>query len=102
MSQFQPCTYIMASGRRGYIYIGVTSNLLQRVQQHRDRLIDGYSKNRNTVHRVRFELFGAKEQAIGREKQLKNWHRDWKFNLVESDNPDWLDLAAGLGLGPLD
>ena len=102
MSQFQPCTYIMASGRRGYIYIGVTSNLLQRVQQHRDRLIDGYSKNRNTVHRVRFELFGAMEQAIGREKQLKNWHRDWKFNLVESDNPDWLDLAAGLGLGPLD
>ena len=102
MSQFQPCTYIMASGRRGYIYIGVTSNLLQRVQQHRDRLIDGYSKNRNTVHRVRFELFGAKEQAIGREKQLKNWHRDWKFNPVESDNPDWLDLAAGLGLGPLD
>jgi len=102
MSRFQPCTYIMASGRRGYIYIGVTSNLLQRVQQHRDRLIDGYSKNRNTVHHVRFELFGAMEQAIGREKQLKNWHRDWKFNLVESDNPDWLDLAAGLGLGPLD
>ena len=102
MSRFQPCTYIMASGRRGYIYIGVTSNLLQRVQQHRDRLIDGYSKNRNTVHLVRFELFGAMEQAIGREKQLKNWHRDWKFNLVESDNPDWLDLAAGLGLGPLD
>ncbi|MEY4889323.1 MAG: hypothetical protein RIQ75_453 [Pseudomonadota bacterium] len=102
MSRFQPCTYIMASGRRGCIYIGVTSNLLQRVQQHRDRLIDGYSKNRNTVHLVRFELFGAMEQVIGREKQLKNWHRDWKFNLVESDNPDWLDLAAGLGLGPLD
>jgi len=59
MSEFQPCTYIMASGRRGYIYIGVTSNLLQRMQQHRDRLIDGYSKNRNTVHLVRFELFGA-------------------------------------------
>ena len=101
MSQFQPCIYIMASGRRGYVYIGVTSHLLQRVAQHRDRSIDGYSKDRNTVCLVRYELFGTIEQAIGREKQLKNWHRDWKFNLVESENPDWVDLAPDLGLGLL-
>ena len=102
MSDFQPCAYIMASGRRGYIYIGVTSGLLQRVHQHRSKAVPGYSSDRHTVLLVRFELFGTMEQAIGREKQLKNWRRDWKIKLVETDNPDWVDLAAGLGLGPLD
>jgi putative endonuclease len=77
----QPCVYIMASKKHGYVYIGVTSNLSQRVHQHRHGLIAGCSK-----------------EAILREKQLKNWHRDWKINLIEGDNPDWLDLASGLGL----
>jgi putative endonuclease len=98
MRDFQPCGYILASGRRGYIYIGVTSDLPKRVYQHKNRLIDGYSKRRNTNRLVRFELFRTMELAITRENQLKNWHRDWKFNLIESDNPEWLDLAPGLGL----
>jgi len=98
MQNFQPCVYILASGKRGYIYIGVTSDLTKRFSQHRLRLIEGFSKQRNTNRLVRFELFGTMELAILREKQLKNWHRDWKVNLVESDNPDWLDLAPELGL----
>ena len=98
MQNFQPCVYILASGKRGYIYIGVTSYLAKRFSQHRLRLIEGFSKQRNTNRLVRFELFGTMELAILREKQLKNWHRDWKVNLVESDNPNWLDLAPELGL----
>jgi putative endonuclease len=98
MQNFQPCVYILASGKRGYIYIGVTSDLAKRFSQHRLRLIEGFSKQRNTNRLVRFELFGTMELAILREKQLKNWHRDWKVNLVESDNRNWLDLAPELGL----
>ena len=87
----------MASGRRGYLYIGVTSDLATRFSQHKLRLMDGYSKRRNTSRLVRFEVFGTMELAISREKQLKNWHRDWKINLIEGDNPEWLDLAPELG-----
>jgi putative endonuclease len=98
MRDFQPCVYILASGKRGYIYIGVTSDFPKRFSQHLSRLIEGFSKRRNTNMLVRFELFGTMELAIMREKQLKNWHRDWKINLIESENPEWLDLAAGMGL----
>lgn len=98
MGDFQPCVYILASGRRGYIYIGVTSDLPKRFSQHKLRLIEGFSKRRNTNMLVRFELFGTMELAILREKKLKNWHRDWKINLIESENPEWLNLASGLGL----
>ena len=98
MRDFQPCVYILASGKRGHIYVGVTSDLAKRFSQHRLRLSDGFSKQRNTNRLVRFELFGTMELAIAREKQLKNWHRDWKFNLIESDNPEWRDLAVEMGL----
>lgn len=95
---FQPCVYILASGRRGYIYIGVTSNLASRFWQHKSRTTEGFSKRRNTNRLVRFEQFGTMALAIQREKQLKNWHRAWKINLVESENADWHDLAPELGL----
>lgn len=98
MRDFQPCVYVLASGKRGYIYIGVTSDLPKRFSQHRLRLVEGFSKRWNTNMLVRFELFGSMELAILREKQLKNWHRDWKINLIESENPDWIDLAPGMGL----
>jgi putative endonuclease len=98
VNDFQPCVYILASGKRGYIYIGVTSDLPKRFSQHKLRLIEGYSKRRNTNRLVQFELFGTIELAILREKQLKNWHRDWKFNFIESENPEWLDLAPPMGL----
>ncbi|MFW5634824.1 MAG: GIY-YIG nuclease family protein [Erythrobacter sp.] len=93
-----PCVYILASQRHGTLYIGVTSDLIQRLWQHRNGMIEGFTR-RYGVHRlVRYELFGEMERAIAREKQLKRWHRQWKINLVESENPDWHDLAPGLGL----
>ena len=96
-----PCIYILASQPRGTLYIGVTSNLLQRLWQHREGDTGGFT-TRYRVHRlVRYEMFGDMEQAILREKRLKNWHRQWKINLIEQDNPHWEDLAPGMGLRPL-
>jgi putative endonuclease len=97
----QPCVYILASAHYGTLYIGVTSNLLQRLVQHRDGLIPGFT-SRYKVHRlVHFEMFGEMERAILREKQLKRWHRQWKINLINAENPHWADLAVRLGLPPL-
>ena len=94
----QPCVYILASGRRGYMYIGVTSNLPQRIYQHKSGSIAGFARWRNCKRLVRYEMLEELYDAIAREKQLKNWHRLWKFNLIESENPDWIDLAPGLAL----
>jgi len=96
-----PCVYILASGHHGTLYIGVTSNLVQRLVQHRERLLPGFT-NRYKVHRlVHFEMFGDIENAILREKQLKRWHRQWKINLIERENPEWRDMALGFGLPAL-
>jgi putative endonuclease len=96
-----PCVYILASQPYGTLYIGVTSDLIGRLWQHRNGVVPGFT-SRYKVHRlVRYELFGDMEGAILREKQLKRWHRQWKINLIESENPDWHDLAVGLGLPPL-
>ena len=97
----EPCVYILASQPRGTLYIGVTSSLIQRLYQHRQGITGGFT-SRYGVHRlVRFEMFGDMELAIMREKQFKRWHRQWKINLVESENPQWIDLAVGLGFAPL-
>jgi len=96
-----PCVYMMASAPHGTIYTGVTSNLLQRVYQHREGLAPGFTK-RHHVHRlVWYEMHGSMEAAIRREKQLKNWLRDWKVQLIEGMNPFWADLAVELGFDPL-
>ena len=96
-----PCVYILASGHYGTLYIGVTSNLPQRLAQHREGLLPGFT-TRYKVHRlVHFEMFSEMEPAILREKQLKRWHRPWKINLINAENPHWTDLAVGLGLPPL-
>ena len=79
----------------------MTADLLKRLAQHREGLIPGFT-TRYKVHRlVHFEMFGDMERAIAREKQLKNWRRQWKINLINGENPDWRDLAVGLGLEPL-
>jgi len=97
----QLCVYILASQPHGALYIGVTSNLMARLWQHRESEGPGFTL-RYGVHRlVRFEMFGDMEHAITREKQLKRWHRQWKINLIERDNPDWHDLAPELGFGPV-
>ncbi|WP_336957813.1 GIY-YIG nuclease family protein [Sphingobium aquiterrae] len=96
----QPCVYILASQPYGTLYIGVTSNLLVRLHQRRSDAVPGFT-SRHAIHSlVRFEYCGTMESAILREKQLKRWHRQWKINLIESENPQWIDLAVGIGLPP--
>jgi putative endonuclease len=96
-----PCVYILASGRYGSLYIGVTSDLIARLWQHRNDALPGHS-SKYRIHRlVHFEVFGDMINAITREKQLKRWHRPWKINLINECNPHWADLAVGLGLPPL-
>ncbi|MFZ1477671.1 MAG: GIY-YIG nuclease family protein [Sphingorhabdus sp.] len=94
----QPCVYILASKLYGSLYIGVTSNLVGRMWQHRNRAMPGHTSKYTIYRLVHFELFGDMERAIKREKQLKNWHRPWKINLINEHNPHWADLAVGLGL----
>ncbi|MFZ5707058.1 MAG: GIY-YIG nuclease family protein [Pseudomonadota bacterium] len=96
----QPAIYILASARHGTLYIGVTSDLIARVHQHRESLIKGFSSRYGVSRLVHYECFDDMISAITREKQLKKWRRDWKLNLIEASNPGWDDLAEGLGLGP--
>ena len=97
----QPCVYILASGRHGTIYVGVTSNLIQRLNQHRTGTVAGFTTAHGVYHLVRYEMFEDMPSAISREKQLKNWRRDWKINLIEQDNQDWHDLAVDFGFDPV-
>ncbi|MBC2670145.1 GIY-YIG nuclease family protein [Novosphingobium piscinae] len=97
----QPCVYILASQPRGTLYIGVTSNLIAMLWQHREGTTPGFTRRHHVNRLVFFERFNQMEPAILREKQLKRWHRQWKINLIEAANPDWHDLAPGLGFAPL-
>ena len=85
----QPCVYILASQANGTLYIGVTSNLIARLYQHRTGEIPGFTQRYGVHLLVRYEFFATMPEAIAREKQLKRWHRPWKINLIESENPDW-------------
>lgn len=85
--------YILASGRRGTLYVGVTSDLERRMHEHREGLLPGFTKRHGVDHLVWFETYDRIEDAIGRERRLKKWNRDWKLNLIEAENPDWADLA---------
>jgi putative endonuclease len=88
----QPCVYILASRPYGTLYVGVTSELFERVGIHKQDLVDGFTK-RYGVHRlVYYEMHETMEDAIGREKQIKEWKRVWKIRLIESMNPEWIDL----------
>ncbi|VXC65481.1 GIY-YIG nuclease family protein [Sphingomonas sp. AX6] len=101
MRERVPCVYMLASGFNGTLYVGVTSDLIARVVQHRDGNHGGFTK-RYAVHwLVWFEIAATMEAAIAREKQVKRYRREWKRNLIERDNPAWNDLAEGLGLEPL-
>lgn len=88
----QPAVYLLASGRNGTLYLGVTSKLVQRVWQHRTSAVDGFSARYATHYLVWFEQHETMASAIGREKQIKKWRRAWKVDLIESSNPYWRDL----------
>jgi putative endonuclease len=88
----QPCVYILASKRNGTLYIGVTSDLARRVWQHREDLLEGFTKQYGVHMLVYYEVHSGMESAIVREKQLKKWNRAWKLRLIEESNPTWRDL----------
>jgi putative endonuclease len=87
-----PCVYILASGRNGTLYVGVTSNLVQRIWQHRTGEIDGFTRKYDVKRLVWFEMHATMEAAIQREKQIKKWNRAWKVELIERGNRRWRDL----------
>ena len=93
----QPCVYLLASGRNGTIYIGVTSNLVQRVWQHKNNLFEGFTQSYGVRTLVWYEAHETMESAIVREKALKVWKRDWKLRMIEKTNPRWHDLYDELG-----
>jgi len=89
-------TYILASKRNGTLYIGVTNDLLKRVHEHKQDVIEGFTKKYGVHILVYYEQFEDIESAITREKQVKKWNRKWKLRLIEKMNPDWKDLYCDL------
>ena len=94
--EFGPCVYLLASRRRGALYVGVTSNLMQRVYQHREGVIPGFTRKYGIKMLVWFEPHATMEHAIVREKRLKKWNRARKNKLVETRNPSWEDLYQSI------
>ena|SRR5574338_1720629 len=98
----QPCVYILASRRHGTLYIGVTSDPIGRLWQHRNKVGRGFTSRYRVTRLVYFEMAETMDAAIAREKQLKAWKRDWKIALIERENPTWEDRAIGLGFEPVE
>ena len=98
----QPAVYILASRPQGTVYIGVTSDLVKRVWQHKNDLVQGFTSQYQVHVLVYFELYEDMLTAIAREKQLKNWKRDWKVQLIEKDNAAWADLWPSILGGGVD
>jgi putative endonuclease len=88
----QPAVYILASKRNGTLYVGATSDLVKRVWEHKNNMVEGFTKQYNVHELVWYELHESMESAIVRERRLKDWKRAWKLKLIESKNPEWLDL----------
>ena len=88
----QAVVYILASKRNGTLYIGVTSNLVKRIWEHKNNLVNGFTAKYTTHLLVYYEMHQVMNEAITREKQLKKWKRDWKIRLIEESNPYWRDL----------
>jgi putative endonuclease len=96
MSRF--CVYILPDRRRGVLYVGVTNDLTRRVSEHRQKLVPGFTKTYGLTQLVYFEDYSSILDARAREHSLKRWRRQWKFDLVETLNPEWRDLAGDLML----
>ena len=91
-----PCVYLLTNKRNGTLYIGVTSNLIQRTWQHQQGVVQGFTKRHELKILVWYEVHETMESAIMREKTLKKWSRKWKLRLVERMNPYWKDLSDAL------
>ncbi|TWX65857.1 GIY-YIG nuclease family protein [Colwellia demingiae] len=88
----QPCVYILASEKNGTLYVGVTSNLVKRIWQHKNHVVSGFSEKHEVKRLVYFEQLDDMVNAITREKVLKKWNRAWKIRLIEKTNLNWNDL----------
>jgi putative endonuclease len=92
MSSKNPCVYILAKKFRGTLYTGVTSDLVKRIYEHKNEVVEGYTQKYDVKLLVYFEMHETMESAISREKIIKKWKREWKYNIIEKDNPKWEDL----------
>lgn len=92
----KPCVYIISNQSHSTIYVGVTSDIVQRMAQHRNRQFGGFSARYNLTQLLHFEEFGSMAEAIAREKQIKSWSRKRKDDLISSNNPSWKDLLEEL------
>ncbi len=88
--------YLLASKLYGTLYIGLTSDLAQRVSEHKGKLVRGFTAKYEVDRLVWFEIHETHASALQREKRIKGWKRDWKINLIERDNPHWLDMSNDL------
>ena len=88
----QPAVYVLATYKRGTLYVGVTSDLVKRVWQHKNDFADGFTKRYGVHSLVWYEMHETMESAIRREKAIKKWRRAWKIELIEKENPEWRDL----------
>ena len=88
--------YILASRKYGTLYIGVTSDLVRRVHEHKTKVVPGFTKRYGVDKLVLFEIFDDPANAIAREKELKKWRRDWKTRLIDEQYPNWDDLYNGI------
>jgi len=91
--------YLLASGRHGTLYVGITNDLVRRIHEHRTDVIDGFTKRYRVHNLVHFEIFDDPRSAIEREKKLKRWRREWKVALFAETNPEWRDLYDDLAGG---
>ena len=92
MEEKHPTVYLLASQRNGTLYVGVTSNLVKRIWEHKSDVVDGFTHWHGVHMLVYHEQHATMEAAITREKLLKKWNRAWKLRLIEESNPDWRDL----------
>ncbi|HET9819743.1 MAG TPA: GIY-YIG nuclease family protein [Rhodanobacteraceae bacterium] len=96
MVERHPCVYILANDERGTLYVGVTSDLIKRIWEHKNNVVAGFTRKYQIHDLVWFEQHETMESAIRREKAIKEWKRAWKLELIESANPHWDDLYSGL------
>ncbi len=88
--------YILSSKRNGTLYTGVTSDIIKRVYEHKQNVVEGFTKSYNIHMLVWYEIHDSSESAINREKQIKKWKRAWKLELIEKENPEWIDLYESI------
>ena len=87
-----PCVYIVTNRRNGTLYTGVTSDLVKRIWEHKNKVVDGFTKQYSLNLLVWYEVHETMESAILKEKAMKNWKRQWKLEAIEEKNPNWVDL----------